>query len=188
MLGVAANHVFHFLGQEASCWHAVPRRSRKLFPKSAWRRWSAGEGINRLAPATIGVISNWPISRPKNRNSAHQGLWTRGLADPSSYRRRRSRLLHHLVSSRNIHRNAGGGRRPSGGQSRIVFEIKREKRVQPDSITTSSRSWHGWHRHVSWSCSPSPMMAAIRHRANPPPPKKTKRQTTTKTNASPRHH
>ncbi len=30
-------------------------------------------------------------------------------------RRWRSRLLHHLVSSGNIHRNAGGGRRPSVG-------------------------------------------------------------------------
>src|SRR4051812_17343216 len=37
------------------------------------------------------------------------------FADPSSYRRWRSRLLHHLVSSGNIHRNAGGGRRPSLG-------------------------------------------------------------------------
>jgi len=63
----------------------------------------------------IGVISNWPISRPKNSNSANQGLWTRRSADPSSYRRWRSRLLHHLVSSRNIHRNTGGGRRPSVG-------------------------------------------------------------------------
>ena len=27
----------------------------------------------------IGVISNWPISRPKQFNSANDGLWTRGL-------------------------------------------------------------------------------------------------------------
>src|SRR5712672_92565 len=36
-------------------------------------------------------------------------------ADPPSYRRWRSRLLHHLVSSRNIDRNTDGGRRPSVG-------------------------------------------------------------------------
>jgi Transposase DDE domain len=35
-----------------------------------------------------------------------------------------------------------------------------------------SRSWHGWHRHVSLVMLAFAMMAAIRHRANPPPPKK----------------
>jgi hypothetical protein len=35
-----------------------------------------------------------------------------------------------------------------------------------------SRSWHGWHRHVSLAMLAFAMMAAIRHRANPPPPKK----------------
>src|SRR5260370_13293283 len=39
-----------------------------------------------------------------------------------------------------------------------------------------SRSWHGWHRHVSLVMLAFAMMAAIRHRANPPPPKKTKRR------------
>src|SRR5713101_1735163 len=51
-----------------------------------------------------------------------------------------------------------------------------------------SRSWHGWHRHVSLVMLAFAMMAAIRHRANPPPPKKTKRRTTAKTKASPRRH
>jgi SRSO17 transposase len=51
-----------------------------------------------------------------------------------------------------------------------------------------SRSWHGWHRHVSLAMLAFAMMAAIRHRANPPPPKKTKRRTMAKTKASPRRH
>jgi hypothetical protein len=34
-----------------------------------------------------------------------------------------------------------------------------------------SRSWHGYHRHVSLVMLAFAMMAAIRHRANPPPPK-----------------
>jgi hypothetical protein len=44
-----------------------------------------------------------------------------------------------------------------------------------------SRSWHGWHRHVSLVMLAFAMMAAIRYRANPPPPKKTKRPTTATT-------
>jgi SRSO17 transposase len=51
-----------------------------------------------------------------------------------------------------------------------------------------SRSWHGWHRHVSLVMLAFAMMAVIRHRANPPPPKKTERRTTAKTKASPTRH
>ena len=50
-----------------------------------------------------------------------------------------------------------------------------------------SRSWHGWHRHVSLVMLAFAMMAAIRHRANPPPPKKQPR-TTASTKAPPRRH
>jgi hypothetical protein len=32
-----------------------------------------------------------------------------------------------------------------------------------------SRSWHGWHRHVSMVMLAFAMMSVIRHRANPPP-------------------
>src|ERR1019366_9268185 len=46
-----------------------------------------------------------------------------------------------------------------------------------------SRSWHGWHRHVSLVMLAFAMMAVIRHRANPPPPKKMKRRTTAKPEA-----
>src|SRR5438046_6670898 len=51
-----------------------------------------------------------------------------------------------------------------------------------------SRSWHGWHRHVSLVMLAFAMMAAIRHRANPPPPKKTKRRPPAKAKTLPRRH
>ena len=39
-----------------------------------------------------------------------------------------------------------------------------------------TRSWHGWHRHVSLVMLAFAMMAAVRHRANNlPPPKRTRR-------------
>jgi SRSO17 transposase len=44
-----------------------------------------------------------------------------------------------------------------------------------------SRSWHGWHRHVSLVMLAFAMMAAIQHRANKPAPKKNK------SSAPPRH-
>jgi SRSO17 transposase len=44
-----------------------------------------------------------------------------------------------------------------------------------------TRSWHGWHRHVSLVMLAFAMMAAIQHRANKMTPKKTK-------TSSPRNH
>jgi SRSO17 transposase len=41
---------------------------------------------------------------------------------------------------------------------------------------TESRSWHGWHRHVSLVMLAFAMMAVIRYRANRSPPKKTQRR------------
>ena len=39
-----------------------------------------------------------------------------------------------------------------------------------------TRSWHGWHRHVSLVMLAFAMMAAVRHRTNHlPPPKRTSR-------------
>ena len=51
-----------------------------------------------------------------------------------------------------------------------------------------SRSWHGWHRHVSLVMLAFAMMAAIRHHANATPPPKTNRRKTTSKTAKPRRH
>src|SRR3979411_2712923 len=80
-------------------------------------------------------------------------------ADPSSYRRWRSRLLHHLVSSGNIHRNAGGGRRPSGGDRGQFWE--RENRVRARSQREQI---------LAWVASPRfPGDARLRHDGGDPP-------------------
>ena len=42
-----------------------------------------------------------------------------------------------------------------------------------------TRSWHGWHRHVSLVMLAFAMMAAIRHRANTTTPSKTLRRAAT---------
>ena len=145
-----------FLGQEASCWRRC-REDRANSFKSAWRRLSAGKKEPKARACTIGVISNWPIPRPKNSNSAHQGLWTRGLLIRRHIADGRSRLLHHPVSSRNIHRNAGGGRRPIGGQSRIVCSY-REKRVRtPITTRADPGTWVASPRFPGQACSPSAM-------------------------------
>ncbi|MDB5568317.1 MAG: transposase of family [Tardiphaga sp.] len=87
---------------------------------------------------------------------------------------------------------------PAGTSIETLVAVEGHRWAIEDSFETAknefgldhneSRSWHGWHRHVSLVMLAFAMMAVIRHRANPPPPKKTQRRTTAKTKASPRRH
>src|SRR6476619_533323 len=87
---------------------------------------------------------------------------------------------------------------PAGTSIETLVAVEGHRWAIEDSFETAknefgldhneSRSWHGWHRHVSLVMLAFAMMAVIRHRANPPPPKKTKRRTTAKTKASPSRH
>jgi SRSO17 transposase len=112
-------------------------------------------------------------------NSANHGLWTRGLL---------------------IRRNIVDGDLaffttwcPAATPIETLVAVEGHRWAIEDSFETAknefgldhneSRSWHGWHRHVSLVMLAFAMMAVIRHRANPPPPKKTKRRTTAKPKA-----
>src|SRR5439155_8673278 len=71
---------------------------------------------------------------------------------------------------------------PAGTSIETLVAVEGHRWAIEDSFETAknefgldhneSRSWHGWHRHVSLAMLAFAMMAAIRHRANPPPPKK----------------
>src|SRR5687768_5851882 len=86
---------------------------------------------------------------------------------------------------------------PAGTSIETLVAVEGRRWAIEDSFETAknefgldhneSRSWHGWHRHVSLVMLAFAMMAAIRHRANPPP-KKTKRRPPAKAKASPRRH
>jgi SRSO17 transposase len=82
---------------------------------------------------------------------------------------------------------------PAGTSIETLVAVEGHRWAIEDSFETAknefgldhneSRSWHGWHRHVSLAMLAFAMMAAIRHRANPPPPKKTKRRPPAKAKA-----
>jgi SRSO17 transposase len=87
---------------------------------------------------------------------------------------------------------------PAGTAIETLVAVEGHRWAIEDSFETAknefgldhneSRSWHGWHRHVSMVMLAFAMMAVIRHHANPPTPKKTQRRTTAKTKPlSPRH-
>ena len=87
---------------------------------------------------------------------------------------------------------------PAGTSIETLVAVEGHRWAIEDSFETAknefgldhneSRSWHGWHRHVSLAMLAFAMMAAIRHRTNPPPPKKIKRRTREKTKTPPRRH
>ena len=148
---------------------AAPRpRSRKIFPRALGGACRQAKEPKARA-CTTGPISNWPISMPANTTAALTGEWTRGLL---------------------IRRNIADGDLaffstwcPKGTPMKKLVLVEGHRWAIEDSFETAknelgldhneSRSWHGWHRHVSLVMLAFAMMAAIRHHANAAPPKKT---------------
>ena len=144
--------------------------------RSDWRRLSAGAGTK--GPR----LHDWcylELADLEGEESNHhsQVLWTRGLL---------------------IRRNIANGDLayfttwcPAGTSIETLVSVEGHRWAIEDSFETAknefgldhneSRSWHGWHRHVSLVMLAFAMMAAIQHQANKPAPKKTK------SSATPRH-
>ncbi len=169
VLGVNATHLF-------SSWNKPTRAgtaeeiAQELDP-SAWQRVSAGEGTKGAR------LYDWAYCELADLESAEYderrpGLWTRGLL---------------------IRRNLADGEFaffstwcPAGTGLTTLVEVEGHRWAIEDSFETAknelgldhneTRSWHGWHRHVSLVMLAFAMMAAIRHRANTmAPPKRRSR-------------
>jgi SRSO17 transposase len=112
-------------------------------------------------------------------NNANGGLWTRGL------------LIRRRIADDDLAFFTTWC--PAGTTIETLVAVEGHRWAIEDSFETAknefgldhneSRSWHGWHRHVSLVMLAFAMMAAIRHRANPPAPKKTKRRPPAKAKA-----
>src|SRR5271167_3256483 len=101
-------------------------------------------------------------------SSANQGLWTRGLL-----------IRRHIADGDLAFFTTWC---PTATSIETLVAVEGHRWAIEDSFETAknefgldhneSRSWHGWHRHVSLVMLAFAMMAVIRHRANPSPPKK----------------
>lgn len=120
------------------------------------RRWHEGHAAARLGVLRTGRSRCRRIRRPRT------GLWTRNLL---------------------IRRNLADGDLaffstwcPAGTGIETLVKVEGHRWAIEDSFETAkngfgldhneTRSWHGWHRHVSLVMLAFAMMAAIRHRAN----------------------
>ncbi len=178
VLGVRSDHRFQSWGKAERVSGRADDIARAL-PATAWTRLSAGEGTKGAR------LHDWAYIELADLDAAEfagdkSGPWTRGLL---------------------IRKNIGDGALaffstwcPAGTSMQKLIAVEGNRWCIEDSFETGknelgldhneTRSWHGWHRHVSLVMLAFAMMAVIRHHANKaPPPKKAKRKPTTR-NAS----
>jgi SRSO17 transposase len=159
VLGVAANRVFHSWGKPQLVSGTAATIAQSL-PKTAWRRLPSGEGTK--GPR----LHDWAyVELADLEADTLAGEWTRGLL---------------------IRRNIATGDLaffstwcPKGTPMAKLVAVEGHRWAIEDSFETAknefgldhneTRSWHGWHRHVSLVMLAFAMMAVIRHRANAEP-------------------
>src|SRR3954454_5706528 len=167
VLGVTSEHQFNsWLGKpEVS---GTAEEIMQTLDASAWQRLSAGAGVKgpRLYDWAYLELADLDASE---YDSGQSGLWTRGLL---------------------IRRNIGDGECayfttwcPAGTGIETLVAVEGQRWSIEDGFETSknelgldhneTRSWHGWHRHVSLVMLAFAMLATIRRHANRQPPQKT---------------
>ncbi len=171
VLGVTSNHHFGSWGGKPPVAGTAQEIASNLDPAS-WKRLSAGDGTKGAR------LHDWAYCELADLDAGEydegkSGAWTRGLL---------------------IRRNIADGDLaffttwcPAQTSIETLVKVEGHRWAIEDSFETAknelgldhneTRSWHGWHRHVSLVMLAFAMMAAIRHRANKPPPPKTIRKT-----------
>src|SRR5674476_1399847 len=161
------------LGLWASSLRDVKARVRPLFRQErvAASAWNFLDGLLGSEPRKTGWMRAEAAGDlgPCEYNSTFTGKWTRGLL---------------------IRRNIADGDLaffstwcPKNTPMKKLVSVEGHRWAIEDSFETAknelgldhneTRSWHGWHRHVSLVMLAFAMMAVIRHRANiTSPPKK----------------
>jgi SRSO17 transposase len=170
VLGVSGAHQFNSWGAKPLLAGTAEAIAAELDP-SAWQRLSAGSGTKgeRLYEWAYCELADLG---PGDYGATWTGLWTRGLL---------------------VRRSLTDGERayfstwcPAGTGIATLVAVEGRRWAIEDAFETAktelgldhneTRSWHGWHRHVSLVLLAFAMMAAVRHRANSlPPPKRTRR-------------
>ena len=170
VLGVSATQPFNSWIGKPKVAGTAEEIARDLEP-SAWVRLSAGEGSKgeRLYDWAYLELADLAADEYDPDRS---GLWTRGLL---------------------IRRGLTDGALaffstwcPAGTGIATLVAVEGRRWAIEDAFETAktelgldhneTRSWHGWHRHVSLVMLALAMMAAVRHHANQLPPPKTERR------------
>lgn len=170
VLGVNANHWFGSWGTQPLI-AGEAKDIAETLPAEAWKRLSAGEGMKgeRLYDWAYCELADLDASE---YDDSRTGLWTRGLLI------RRGMTDHEEAYFTTWC--------PKGTSIETLVHVEGTRwRIEEGFETAKNelgldhnetRSWHGWHRHVSLVMLAYAMMAVVRYRANSLTPKKTKSQ------------
>ena len=168
VLGITGKHHVRSWGKEPVA--GTADEIAASLDTSAWRRLSAGDGTKgprwhdwayvELADLDAAAFYDGP-----------NGTWTRGLL-----------IRRHIADGDLAFFSTWC---PAGTGMDTLVHVEGHRWSIEDSFETAknelgldhneTRSWHGWHRHVSLVMLAFAMMAVIRHRANAATPPKTKR-------------
>lgn len=172
VLGVNANSQFYSWIGKPKVAGTAEEIARGLDP-AAWQRLSAGDGTKGARLYDWAYLELADLEADEYR-AGSVGVWTRGLL---------------------IRRSITDGAYaffttwcPAGTGIDALVAVEGRRWMIEDSFETAknelgldhneSRSWHGWHRHVSLVMLAFAMMATIRHHANRPASLKTTRRLT----------
>jgi SRSO17 transposase len=167
VLGANATDLFNSWGNTPVLAGTAEAIAQDLDP-SAWQRLSAGDG------STGARLYDWAYCELADLeageyDSQRTGLWTRGLLIRRSLAEGKLAFFSTWC--------------PAGTDIATLVKVEGHRWAIEDGFETAktelgldhneTRSWHGWHRHVSLVMLAFGLLAAIRHQANTTPPPKT---------------
>ena len=159
VLGVNATHPFNSWGNKPDLVGTAEAIAQDLDP-SAWQRLSAGDGSKgaRLYDWAYCELADLEAAE---YDSQQTGLWTRGLL-----------IRRSLADSKLAFFSTWC---PAGTDIATLVKVEGHRWAIEDGFETAktelgldhneTRSWHGWHRHVSLVMLAFALLAVLRHRA-----------------------
>jgi SRSO17 transposase len=170
VLGVGSDHRFNSWGDKPPVAGSAVQIAQSL-DDTKWHRLSAGEGTKgrRLYDWAYCELADLDAAEYKGPAT---GLWTRGL------------LIRRTIADGDLAFFSTWC--PAATGIATLVKVEGQRWTIEDSFETAknelgldhneTRSWHGWHRHVSLVMLAFAMMAVVRHHANAMPPPKTLRR------------
>jgi SRSO17 transposase len=160
VLGAHATDQFNSWGDKPEVAGTAEKIARAL-PPEAWRRLSAGDGTKGPRLYDWAYLELADLAADEY-NEDLTGLWTRGL------------LIRRSLSDQDLAFFSTWC--PAGTPIDTLVRVEGHRWAIEDAFETAktelglthneTRSWHGWHRHVSLVMLALAMMAVVRQRAN----------------------
>jgi SRSO17 transposase len=166
VLGVTSQHSFWSWGAEAEVSGTAEEIATALVEED-WIRLSAGAGTKGPRLYDWAYLELASLKADALDPTLDQSLWTRGL------------LVRRSLSDGSLAYFTTWC--PAGTPIQELVAVEGRRWAIEDAFETAktelglahneSRSWHGWHRHVSLVMLAFALLARVRQQANGPPPK-----------------